>query len=257
MPRAFPPPCKGCNYLVVYPYASCRPGREPPRLWPSLPKATSISVPSSPCPPCLCHLLTAGCWLSAPRQGWGQLALSPPGWHCSSWLLMSLWRGPGAVPPRSCSSQISGEGQGCLGGLGTSVGAACGNLLTHPGIPEQLVRLYFSRDGHEPPMEFLRLDRYGQDVITWPRESHLWLSQRRNQRNSWIVPFLSHSHLSPLFVLSAPALPEQFSSFSQFSCPCSIPSSCVGTLMVNFTSSIPMVSSIRQRGECVVEGSLH
>lgn len=109
----FSPPLKGCNYLVVYPYASCRPGWEPARLRPSLPKATSISWPLlSPCPPHLCHLLAACRCLPAPPRGcgrWGAAGTVTLCYDPRSWPLMPLWRGSKVALPRSRSSQISRE----------------------------------------------------------------------------------------------------------------------------------------------------
>lgn len=106
-------PLKGCNYLVVYPYASCRPGREPARLRPSLLKATSISWPLlSPCPPHLCHLLAACRWLPAPLRGcrrWGAAGTVTLCYDQRSWPLMPLWRGSKVASPHSRSSQTSRE----------------------------------------------------------------------------------------------------------------------------------------------------
>lgn len=92
-------------------------------LCPLLP-VPPVSVPSA-------HSLLL---VASTSAGLGAAGTVTRGCDCSSWPLMSLWRGPGAAPPRSCSSQISGEPvgrcpgscQGCLGGLGTPVAAAHG-----------------------------------------------------------------------------------------------------------------------------------
>jgi len=96
--------------------------------------------PSSPCPPCLCHLLAACCWSPAPPRGcgrWGQLAPLPfvmtggLGHWCPSggdreWLHLAH------VHPRSPQKQCGGAWsplscQGCLGaflqGPGTPLAA--------------------------------------------------------------------------------------------------------------------------------------
>lgn len=185
MPRAAPP-SKGCNYLV-YPYASCRAGREPARLWLSLPKATSISVPSSPCPPCLCHLLAACCWLPAPQRGWGQLALSPvvvaaalgcccpvEGTRSGSTSLVSvpdLFRTRGVVPTELPGlSWRTGHPRGWRGSgylaraslWGSPRPSRCPRTVGEGGAgssPE-------ARGGHVPPMP--GIPENGQDVISWP-----------------------------------------------------------------------------------------
>ncbi|XP_039552388.1 uncharacterized protein LOC120496216 [Passer montanus] len=141
-----------------------------------------------------------------------------------------------------------------------------------------------ARDGHVPAVPGI-----AENGQVWTGCDHLaghsclWLSQRNNRALdcSFPIPFRPqprpvHS-LSSVSCTSRAALLQFFTGFlvqsssppvfHWFSCPCSIPSSCVGTWMVNFTSSIPippptrsfpsaLVSSIRQCGECVVEGSL-
>lgn len=99
-PWAFLPSLRGCNYLVVYPYASCRPGREAARRRPSLPAATSPS-----CPPARAPRGSAICQQRAAPWGCQLLALCAAGrerWQCCTSLLL-CWD----LPRAGCQERSS------------------------------------------------------------------------------------------------------------------------------------------------------
>lgn len=212
--------------------------------------------------------------VASTSAGLGVAGTVTRGCDCSSWPLMSLWRGPGAASPRSCSSQISGEPvgrcpgscQGCLGGLGTPVAAAHGwrgsGYLARVSLWDSPHPAGYSmtfavtvrgsspeaRGGHVPAMPGVPENgqvQTGCDHLAWGVLSVAVPEEQPKEHLGCSFPIPTRPQPRPIHSLSSVLLHFQNSSPSvlhRFSCPCSTPSSCVGTSMVNFTSSIPVPS---------------
>lgn len=196
-------------------------------------------MPPVPVPSAHSSLLVASA-----SAGLGAAGTVTRGCGCSSWPLMSLGRGPGAAPARSVHPRsLESPGwcplscQGCLGGL-ARVGLGPVGFSSPIQAPDW--SWLFSRDGHVPPCawEGPGMDRMGSPVSGCPRGT---IKGTLGLFRSYPIQTSAHSLSSVLLHFQDSSPPV----FHQFSCPCSIPSSCVGTLRVNFSSSIPIPSPMR------------
>lgn len=208
------------------------------------PPASLSPPPRAPRACAICSQLAAGCQRLGGAGG---------SWHCHPWLWLQLLAidvpGEGTRSSSSslCSSQISGEPwvvptelPGLSWRTGQGGSGSCG--FSSP-IQAPDWSWLFSRDGHVPPCawhswEGPGMDRMGSPISGCPRGT---IKGTLGLFRSYPIQTSAHSLSSVLLHFQDSSPPV----FHQFSCPYSIPSSCVGTLRVNFSSSIPIPSPMR------------